>query len=83
MRAALLARLGRFFRGLRSSTPVWTTKDRRKLKVTSMTDDHLKNCVRAIRQGRLFPPYDRNSFQDKLLWAQRSNNQDAAREKWL
>jgi hypothetical protein len=35
---------------------IWTTQDGRDIHVTEMTTSHLKNLIRAIREGRVFPP---------------------------
>lgn len=68
-------------------TPVWVTKDLRQLRLADMSDDHLQNCLRAIKDGRLFascfigPP--------ELYWVAASldpqfdKNHEGLRGMWL
>jgi hypothetical protein len=50
----------RFFSWLwrRWRSPKWTTRDNRRIRVADMSDSHLRNCLAAIKEGRLFPTDD-------------------------
>lgn len=71
----------------RLRSPVWTTKDRRRVRVADMSDAHLINCLRAIDEGRLCPVdivYRDGlvDFDTLVCEARITNAQLAARNRW-
>lgn len=86
MLKALFAGVRRAFRCVSPFTPVWRTRDGRRLKVSRMEASHLRNCVRAIDEGRLFPcglgDEDLTDFDGMVFAARARAVQLRARERW-